>query len=93
MAKYKVKHTNIMHNKTLYKEGSIIELTDEQAARLTDFVELVPETTVKTSTTQAKTAAKSTKNSSKTKTEVKTETSTTEGSADTSKNGGADNGK
>ena len=29
--KYKVKHTSIMHNKTVYKEGSTIELDDTQA--------------------------------------------------------------
>lgn len=42
MAKYKIKHTSIMHNKKLCKEGSIIELNDEQAVRLQDFIELVP---------------------------------------------------
>lgn len=50
MAKYKVKHTSIMHNKKLYIEGSTVELTDEQAKRLEDFVELIPET--KSSKTQ-----------------------------------------
>ncbi len=40
--KYKVKHTSIMHNKTVYKEGSTIELDDTQAKRLEDFVELLP---------------------------------------------------
>ncbi len=42
MAKYKIKHTSIMHNKKLCKEGSIIDLNDEQAIRLKDFIELVP---------------------------------------------------
>ena len=42
MALYKVKHTSIMHNKTVYKEGSTIELDDTQAKRLEDFVELLP---------------------------------------------------
>ena len=45
--KYKVKHTSIMHNGKMYKEGSIIELTDENAKRLEDFVELVSETLIK----------------------------------------------
>lgn len=44
MAKYKVKHTSIMHNKKVYAEGSTIELTEEQAKRLEDFVDLIPET-------------------------------------------------
>lgn len=41
--KYKLKHTNILHNGTLCKIGDILELTDVQAARLTDFIELVEE--------------------------------------------------
>lgn len=45
--KYKVKHTSIMHNGRLYKEGSIIELSDEQAKRLEDFVDLVNESLIK----------------------------------------------
>lgn len=32
-----------MHNGKLYSEGSYIELTEEQAKRLEDFVTLVPE--------------------------------------------------
>ena len=44
MSKYKVKHTSIMHNGKLCKEGSVIELTDAQAAKLADFVVLVPAT-------------------------------------------------
>ena len=64
MSKYKVKHTSIMHNGKLCKEGSVIELTDAQAAKLTDFVVLVPATKPKTNT-QTKTQA--------TKTETKTQ--------------------
>lgn len=45
--KYKVKHTSIMHNGRVYKEGSIIELSDEQAKRLEDFVDLVNESLIK----------------------------------------------
>lgn len=55
MTKYIVKHTTILHNKKVYKEGSTIELTDEQAKRLADFLDLVPETK---SQTQNKTANK-----------------------------------
>lgn len=43
MAKYKIKHTSIMHNKKVYAEGSIIELSDAQAKRLEDFVDLINE--------------------------------------------------
>lgn len=64
MPKYKVKHTSIMHNGKLCKEGSVIELTDAQAAKLADFVVLVPATKPKTNT-QTKTQA--------TKTETKTQ--------------------
>ena len=64
MPKYKVKHTSIMHNGKLCKEGSVIELTDAQAAKLADFIVLVPATKPKTNT-QTKTQA--------TKTETKTQ--------------------
>ena len=64
MPKYKIKHTSIMHNGKLCKEGSVIELTDAQAAKLADFVVLVPATKPKTNT-QTKTQA--------TKTETKTQ--------------------
>ena len=64
MPKYKVKHTSIMHNGKVCKEGSVIELTDAQAAKLADFVVLVPATKPKTNT-QTKTQA--------TKTETKTQ--------------------
>lgn len=64
MSKYKVKHTSIMHNGKLCKEGSVVELTDAQAAKLADFVVLVPATKPKTNT-QTKTQA--------TKTETKTQ--------------------
>ena len=64
MSKYKVKHTSIMHNGKVCKEGSVIELTDAQATKLADFVVLVPATKPKTNT-QTKTQA--------TKTETKTQ--------------------
>ena len=64
MSKYKVKHTSIMHNGKLCKEGSVIELTDAQAAKLANFVVLVPATKPKTNT-QTKTQT--------TKTETKTQ--------------------
>ena len=64
MSKYKIKHTSIMHNGKVCKEGSVIELTDAQAAKLADFVVLVPATKPKTNT-QTKTQS--------TKTETKTQ--------------------
>ena len=64
MSKYKIKHTSIMHNGKVCKEGSVIELTDAQAAKLADFVVLVPAIKPKTNT-QTKTQA--------TKTETKTQ--------------------
>lgn len=71
MAKYKIKHTSIMHNGKLYSEGSTIELTENQAKRLEDFLTLIPETT-KTPKTPA-TNKQGTKQ--KTETSVKEEAS------------------
>lgn len=65
MPNYKIKHTSIMHNGKLCKEGDTIELTKEQAARLEDFVILIPE---------KKTAIASTENGNKTKTTTKNKT-------------------
>ena len=61
MPKYLVRHTTLLHNKKTYGEGKEIELTEEQAARIPDFVEPISEK--KTSTT--KTSTKSTKSDSK----------------------------
>lgn len=70
MPTYKIKHTSIMHNKKVYGEGSEIELTDVQAARLADFVELVPNQEPQKNKSQtAKTPVK-TKSEGKTKTET-----------------------
>ena len=86
MAKYKIKNTNILHDGKIRKEGSVVELTDEQAKKLEGFVELVKE----------KAPAKQTENKTKTKTKTKTETETkkpevkTEGEG---QNGGESNGK
>lgn len=70
MAKYKVKHTSIMHNKKLYAEGSTVELTDEQAKRLEDFVELIPETKTTKPETKSKTDSKQTNKTTETKNET-----------------------
>ena len=76
MNKYKIKHTSIMHNGSLNKEGSTIELTPEQAAKLSDFVELVREP-------KAKAQAKTQTQKSETKPQTKTEsTDNTQGGTD-----------
>ena len=87
--KYKVKHTSIMHNGSLVKEGDVIELTDAQAEKLADFVVKVsePKTQIK--------QANQTKTSTKSKTETKSEkdksgTKTVNGEGS---DGGTDNGK
>ena len=41
--KYKLKYANILHNGIIRKPGDVVELTLAEAARLTDFVDLVPE--------------------------------------------------
>ena len=46
--KYKLKHTNILHNGILRKPNDIIELMEAEAKKLADFVELIPEKTPKT---------------------------------------------
>ena len=85
--KYKVKHTSIMHNKTVYKEGSTIELDDTQAKRLEDFVELLPNQsapakskaqiqTSKTASTGNKKSENKTSAKNQTKAEAETKTET-----------------
>lgn len=95
MAKYKVKHTSIMHNKKVYAEGSTIELTEEQAKRLEDFVDLIPETVKpKTQTqTQKNTKPKSETQTEKTATGDGSKTETSKIKADGEKDGGVDNDK
>ncbi|MBR1627118.1 MAG: hypothetical protein IJ681_08230 [Bacteroidales bacterium] len=78
MAKYKIKNTNILHDGKIRKEGSVVELTDEQAKKLEGFVELVKE----------KAPAKQT--NEKTKTETKKLDVKTEGEG---QDGGESNGK
>ena len=81
MAKYKIKNTNILHDGKIRKEGSVVELTDEQAKKLEGFVELVKEKAPAKQTTETKT---------KTKTETKKPEVKTEGDG---QNGGESNGK
>ena len=81
MAKYKIKNTNILHDGKIRKEGSVVELTDEQAKKLEGFVELVKEKAPAKQTTETKT---------KTKTETKKPEVKTEGEDN---NGGESDGK
>ncbi|MBP5706459.1 MAG: hypothetical protein J6W76_04165 [Spirochaetales bacterium] len=81
MAKYKIKNTNILHDGKIRKEGSVVELTDEQAKKLEGFVELVKEKAPAKQTTETKT---------KTKTETKKPEVKTECEG---QNGGESNGK
>ena len=85
MAKYKVKNTTILHDGVSRGEGSIIELTDKQAEKLADFVELVKEKAP---------AKQSTEKTTKTKTETKKPEVKTEGKDENkNNNGGESNGK
>ncbi len=92
MAKYIVKNTSIMHNGILYKEGSVIELNENHAAKLADFVEHLPnQNTAKAKAqTQNNTQNKgqASKNTNKAKPENKTEAQTK--TPDTSKDGKGD---
>lgn len=45
MARYKVKYTSILHNGKLYPEGKTINLKEEDAIKLAEFIELIPEAT------------------------------------------------
>lgn len=88
MAKYKVKHTTILHNNTSCGEGSIIELTEAQAKKLADFVELVPETKSQNLNKQ-----KQNKNNSKQKTETKNGAGTEKDDTTPDTNKGGTDGK
>ena len=58
MPKFTVKGTDILHNKELFKEGTIIELTEKEATPLADY--LVPIIEQKQETKKAVKAAKDT---------------------------------
>ena len=89
MAKYKVKNTSILHNGKVYAEGSTLELSENQAKRLEDFVDLVPETVTKT---PSQTKPQTNKTKSETKNQTKTETVKQDGKG-SDNNGGSDNDK
>ena len=84
MKRYKVKHTSILHNGSLYKEGSTIELEDSKAKRLEDFLELLPSQMASSRTQTQKQQSK------KTTTETKKETKTVEVKTETKQVGGED---
>lgn len=92
MAKYKVKHTSILHDGKVYKEGSTIELDDKYAAKLADFVERIPNQAKPKAETQNKT--QTSKSTAKSKTQTKTETSeiSKDGNVE-GKDGGVNNDK
>lgn len=58
MPKFTVKGTDILHNKTLFKEGTVIELTEKEATPLAGY--LVPIIEQKQETKKAVKAAKET---------------------------------
>lgn len=78
MAKYKVKNTNLMHNGDFKKVGSIIELTEEEAKLLSEFITPVKETKTPTTTTKTLTKTKTT-DTTETTTGTETTTETTGG--------------
>ena len=78
MAKYKVKNTNLMHNGDFKKVGSIVELTDDEAKILSEFITPVKETKTPTITTKTLTKTKTT-DTTETTTGTETTTETTGG--------------
>lgn len=78
MAKYKVKNTNLMHNGDFKKVGSIVELTEDEAKILSEFITPVKETKTPTITTKTLTKTKTT-DTTETTTGTETTTETTGG--------------
>lgn len=87
--KYKVKHTSIMHNQKVHAEGSLIDLTEAQAKRLEDFVELINEPLINNKQQKNQTV----KMSVKTKSEAKSDTEVKDEEIDDSEKGGSDDNK
>lgn len=84
MAKYIVKHTTLMHSGKTYSEGSEIELTDKEAERLADFVEVVPkqQATSNKSNSNTQNKTQTSKSSTKAKSTTVSEPKKEDGSAD-----------
>lgn len=83
-----------MHNKKVYGEGSIIELTEAQAVRLADFVELLenqPAEVKLVPQSQAKSKSKIKKVVTETKTETEIEKSADKPQIGEVSTGGEDN--
>lgn len=80
--KYKLKHTNILHNGILRKPNDIIELTEAEAKKLADFVELIPEKTPKNQ-----------QNKNQKQKKAETENSDENASQDTDENQGENDGE
>ena len=94
MSKYKVKHTSILHNGNLYKEGSIIELDEKHATKLAEFIERLPNQTTAKPKTQTQNKTQDKNQSTKTNTKTKTETpDTSKDDKGSEQDGGVDNDK
>jgi hypothetical protein len=63
---YKVKHTSILHNGTVYGEGKEVELSEKQAERLAEFLEPIPEAKKSTSKETSKTKTEKSEKAEKT---------------------------
>lgn len=71
--KYTVKNTNLLHNKEVYKIGSVIELDEEQGKKLTDIlIPIEEDTDTSTKTTTKTPAAAKTKTTAKAKADAET---------------------
>ena len=76
--KYKLKNTNLYHNGKFVAVGSIVELNDKDAAKLSDvLVEVKEKTTTQTNT--SKTATNTNKSKTATTENTKKEDEQTEG--------------
>lgn len=95
MAKlYKVKHTSIMHNGKLYKEGATIELEDNYAKRLEDFVQLLSNQSTSSKTkTQSQNNTKKTENNPPANDQTKAGTAKTQTKTETVKTDEVKNGE
>lgn len=65
MPKYTIQKTDILHDGTLYAEGSEITLTEDKAKTLQDYLILIPETKTTKTTKSTSTATKTTTSADK----------------------------
>lgn len=80
MPKYKIKGTDILHNGKIYAEGTTIELSENQAKSLADFLEIFQETKKETPKPDESKQDKPAK-------ETKTQTKTAKNAANTEEGG------